>query len=372
MTATQFWRDLESRFLKLNAVHENQLAANWTSTYWFEPGDQWKLSGGGPDSSVPGQFRILAQCGAIRLGYLDGATAESFWLDEMRRESPDFRGCGRSEGISEISEIGFIWSLCLASARFCLSCETKEILAMKRLQKHVASTRADIAALNARADLLWERGEIPEQEKLQIELAVGEGDKWTFGSRLAERFHLYEAFLRRSVASRCLIYKTIAEGAGNHILFSPEHLADFRARTMESVGSAIQVLQNRIMVDHNISGHPRSLPSVSSYARLHKSMIAVVDGHLENLQAPEPENGVGEEVLFSGIISEESRLAQSRRDFVMPLLDKKRWKRGKWATKAGVGKNSVYEYLDGKRKLSSENRQAMAQALDVEPYQLPE
>jgi len=56
----------------------------------------------------------------------------------------------------------------------------------------------------------------------------------------------------------------------------------------------------------------------------------------------------------------------------MPILASKRWKRGKWATKAGVGKNSVYEYLDGRRTLSDENRKAMAEALGLEPTDLPE
>ncbi len=170
MTATQFWRDLEQRFLALNAVYGNRLEASWTSTYWFEPGDQWQLSGGGPDQSVLGQFRILAECGAIRLGYSDEATAQSFWLDEMRRGSPAFRGGGRSESLREISQIGFIWSVCLASAQFCLRCESKEMLATTPSERRVAKTRADVAALIARADLLWERSEMRDRKSFRANL----------------------------------------------------------------------------------------------------------------------------------------------------------------------------------------------------------
>jgi len=63
--------------------------------------------------------------------------------------------------------------------------------------------------------------------------------------------------------------------------------------------------------------------------------------------------------------------AERRRAVVMPILAKKNWKRGKWATKAGVGKNSVYGYLNGSRSLSDANRKAMAEVLGLKPEQLP-
>jgi hypothetical protein len=50
-----------------------------------------------------------------------------------------------------------------------------------------------------------------------------------------------------------------------------------------------------------------------------------------------------------------------RKSLVMPMLRAKRWTRSRWATKAGVSKNSVYEYLNSKRDLSIENRQALAE-----------
>jgi hypothetical protein len=64
--------------------------------------------------------------------------------------------------------------------------------------------------------------------------------------------------------------------------------------------------------------------------------------------------------------------AATRQAIVTPILAKKRWTRGKWATDAGVGKNSVYEYFAGKRKLSTKNRQAMAEALGLKPGGLPD
>lgn len=48
----------------------------------------------------------------------------------------------------------------------------------------------------------------------------------------------------------------------------------------------------------------------------------------------------------------QAALAAARQAVVSPILRKKTWKRGKWATKAGVSKNSVYEYLKGKRNLT--------------------
>lgn len=64
--------------------------------------------------------------------------------------------------------------------------------------------------------------------------------------------------------------------------------------------------------------------------------------------------------------------AERRSAKVTPILASKRWTRGKWATKAGVGKNSVYDYLSGKRNLSFANRQALAEELGLKPEELPD
>jgi hypothetical protein len=69
---------------------------------------------------------------------------------------------------------------------------------------------------------------------------------------------------------------------------------------------------------------------------------------------------------------DQAELARVRQEVVMPRLREKRWKRGRWVTESGVSKNSVYEYLEGKRTLSVENRKAMAEALDLKPEDLPD
>ena len=65
-------------------------------------------------------------------------------------------------------------------------------------------------------------------------------------------------------------------------------------------------------------------------------------------------------------------IAEQRQSVVLPILKRKRWTRGKWVTVSGVGKNCVYEYLDGKRNPGVANRQAMADALGVKLDELPE
>jgi hypothetical protein len=76
--------------------------------------------------------------------------------------------------------------------------------------------------------------------------------------------------------------------------------------------------------------------------------------------------------VSSESVDQRKALSEARRAAVMPILKARHWSRGKWATKAGVGKNCVYEYLDGKRSPSEENRRAMADALDLKPEDLPE
>lgn len=64
--------------------------------------------------------------------------------------------------------------------------------------------------------------------------------------------------------------------------------------------------------------------------------------------------------------------ASRRRDFVSPILDRFDWTPGKLATEAAVGKTTVYEYLNGKRKsISRPNRKALADTLQVELKDLP-
>jgi hypothetical protein len=76
--------------------------------------------------------------------------------------------------------------------------------------------------------------------------------------------------------------------------------------------------------------------------------------------------------VHSSASSSLAERAATRRSVVMPILKQKRWSRGKLVTESGVGKNCVYEYLDGKRNPGTENRQAMADALGLKLEELPE
>jgi hypothetical protein len=73
-------------------------------------------------------------------------------------------------------------------------------------------------------------------------------------------------------------------------------------------------------------------------------------------------------------VDDEPRIATAaaRKAVVMPILASKKWAPNKWATQAGVGKNSVYEYLNGKRKLTTPNRRALAEELGLKPEGLPD
>jgi antitoxin component HigA of HigAB toxin-antitoxin module len=64
--------------------------------------------------------------------------------------------------------------------------------------------------------------------------------------------------------------------------------------------------------------------------------------------------------------------SEKRRSVVMPILASKGWTRSKLATKAGISKNSVYEYLNGNRNLTLPNRQALAEELGLKPEDLPD
>lgn len=64
--------------------------------------------------------------------------------------------------------------------------------------------------------------------------------------------------------------------------------------------------------------------------------------------------------------------ATARQAIVLPILQAKRWKRSKWASEAGISKNCVYEYLDGKRDPSFQNRRAMAEVLGMKIESLPQ
>jgi hypothetical protein len=65
--------------------------------------------------------------------------------------------------------------------------------------------------------------------------------------------------------------------------------------------------------------------------------------------------------------------AERRRAVVYPILEGKCWTPGRLVTEVGVGKNSVYQYLDGTRaRITDKNRKAIADALGIQPEELPD
>jgi hypothetical protein len=75
----------------------------------------------------------------------------------------------------------------------------------------------------------------------------------------------------------------------------------------------------------------------------------------------------------AGVDQTAAERAARRQAVVMPILATKRWRPGRLAKEAGLGKNSVYQYLDGTRiKITNENRKALADALNLELEQLPD
>lgn len=136
MTAEEFWRDLEARF---RALHTEQirgssndlLQAQWSSLADPDDGTPWSLSGG--SARIRALFEWLAQSAAVRLGHSGGPSAVFAWLDRLKAESPHYKG-GITGTLYEPkvspkkvrTESGLIVLLCLASAEYCLKCETDE------------------------------------------------------------------------------------------------------------------------------------------------------------------------------------------------------------------------------------------------------
>jgi hypothetical protein len=104
---------------------------------------------------------------------------------------------------------------------------------------------------------------------------------------------------------------------------------------------------------------------------------ALIEGFIEQLELfrlTEPSAGASIEASVGSDTQQAvAEHAARRQAVVWPILAKKRWKPGRLATQAGVSKNSVYGYLDGTRsKITDANRKAIADALGIEPHQLPD
>ncbi len=139
----------------------------------------------------------------------------------------------------------------------------------------------------------------------------------------------------------------------------------------------------REAIDWRLKGYPRR-PRVTATQRLEAALRASSSaGNLDDLVNTVADNLKRQDGSGSGMVeakptsrSKSDTIAERsaiRQGVVNPILQRKRWKPGSLATKAGVGKNSVYQYLDGTRtKITDENRDAIAQALDLTPEQLPD
>ena len=126
MTDSESWREIEARFRELQTSGD-RLCANWTSTARNEAGEHWYLSGS-KDKRLHKLFRWTAELAALKLGHSDGPSAFFFWLDLLRRDSPNFEMAGsgatrQAGGPEEHHEFGTIRRVCEASADYCLKLE---------------------------------------------------------------------------------------------------------------------------------------------------------------------------------------------------------------------------------------------------------
>jgi len=117
--------------------------------------------------------------------------------------------------------------------------------------------------------------------------------------------------------------------------------------------------------------------SQSDHAANIRNRKALLEGFIEQLktfpEVPTVDLSVRAALMVDDDKQAVAERAAMRQAVVMPILRKKRWTRGRLATTAGVAKNSVYGYLDGTIiQISDENRRAIADALGIEPHQLPE
>lgn len=137
MTAMEFWRDLEARFRTLQSQkvpvqgipwHDDSLHAHWLSSGWSDTGDPWRFRGADPTIRV--KFEWLAERAAVELGHEGGRSGVVFWLDLLKRDSPNYRvtGSGSGDGGVTRDQHGKIERVCEASADYCIRLETQDLI----------------------------------------------------------------------------------------------------------------------------------------------------------------------------------------------------------------------------------------------------
>jgi hypothetical protein len=125
MDKTAVWRDIEARFRTLRAEHGDRLRANWISTSWNDRGEQWYLSGTTSHRERE-RFTWIVERAAVELGHSGRPGALFFWLDLLKKASPNFRSGTVPSLLTEV-EGGTVLRLLEASADYCLRLETEDI-----------------------------------------------------------------------------------------------------------------------------------------------------------------------------------------------------------------------------------------------------
>ena len=163
--------------------------------------------------------------------------------------------------------------------------------------------------------------------------------------------------------------KTFAQVAAVHVDFIDDSPIEVKSEELDRL-TKLSIRQLR----RKFAAAPKRLrkpldDALEDYSRRVKEIAA---RSKEQIFRQELDNKLVSNDSGQSMSPEQAERSRIRKAVVMPILAKQRWTRGKWATQAGVGKNSVYEYLDGKRNLTPENRRAMAEVIDLKPEDLPE
>jgi hypothetical protein len=131
---TDFWRDMESRFLALRAEYGDGLHAKWIPKPLEGYQHHWYLSGGGDPEQ--GSFRVLAERAAVELRHSAADDGYLYWLELLRSESPHVRDGGSatyydSQGQLATDQSRVVEALHKTSAEFCLQLESKDVFAAR-------------------------------------------------------------------------------------------------------------------------------------------------------------------------------------------------------------------------------------------------
>ena len=130
----------------------------------------------------------------------------------------------------------------------------------------------------------------------------------------------------------------------------------------------------RSYFDHEKFKHSLLLRQQSYKAASDLAVIDLIQQHLDPLATNSSASSIrSERASPVRSVQEVAERASRRQSVVNPILKQRGWKPGRLVTEAGLGKNSVYEYLDGTRaKITDTNRKAIAEAIGIPPEQLPD